>query len=96
MGYERAIAWLAERVGAEMARQAIVIEDSIAGIQSAKAAGLPCLAVAHSYPETQLVEAGADAVVATIASVDDALLAALHRKLAQKAATEPASSHLPR
>ncbi len=49
---------------------AVVIEDSIAGIRAARAAGLRCVAVAHSYPENELAAAGADAVYATIADVE--------------------------
>jgi beta-phosphoglucomutase-like phosphatase (HAD superfamily) len=80
MGYELGIAALAASIGTEAARQAIVIEDSLAGIESAKGAGLTCLAVAHSYPAPRLREAGADEVVARIADVDDELLAELHRR----------------
>jgi beta-phosphoglucomutase-like phosphatase (HAD superfamily) len=57
-----------------------VVEDSLAGIESAKRAGLICVAVAHSYPEARLVEAGADAVVARIADVSDALVDDLYRR----------------
>jgi beta-phosphoglucomutase len=81
MGYEQAIEWLSERIGAQGARQSIVIEDSLAGIQSAKAAGLFCLAVAHSYPEPQLLDAGADAVTARISAIDDAMLGVLYQRL---------------
>lgn len=45
----------------------LVIEDSLAGIEAAKAAGMRCLAVANSYPEAALKQANADAVVATLA-----------------------------
>jgi len=79
MGYELGIAALAASIGLEAARRAVVIEDSLAGIESAKAAGLICVAVAHSYPEARLREAGADAVAPRIADVDDALLGELHR-----------------
>jgi HAD superfamily hydrolase (TIGR01509 family) len=78
MGYELGIAALAASIGPKAARRAVVIEDSLAGIESAKAAGLTCVAVAHSYPEARLREVGADAVVPRIADVDDALLAELH------------------
>lgn len=54
--------------------RAIVIEDSLAGIQAAKAAGLRCAAVAHSYPAASLRAAGADLVVESLAELtDDAL-----------------------
>jgi beta-phosphoglucomutase len=92
MGFERAIAWLAERVGSRLAREALVIEDSLAGIQSAKAAGLPCLAVAHSYPEAQLVSAGADAVAAHISAIDEALLREVYAKLRFRIESESAPS----
>ncbi len=69
---KRALAALAP--GAAM-RGPIVIEDSVAGIQAAKAAGLRCAAVAHSYPEDVLAAAGADVVVARIKDLSDELLA---------------------
>jgi HAD superfamily hydrolase (TIGR01509 family) len=80
MGYELGIGALAARIGADRARRALVVEDSLAGIESAKRAGLICVAVAHSYPEARLVEAGADAVVARIADVSDALVDDLYRR----------------
>jgi beta-phosphoglucomutase len=80
MGYEMGIAALAAQVGSDNARRALVIEDSLAGVESAKAAGLVCIAVAHSYPEPRLIEAGADAVVPRIADVTDALLGDLYRR----------------
>ncbi len=52
----------------------IVIEDSVAGIHAAKAAGLFCAAVAHSYPVDVLRAAGADVVVPRIADLSDELL----------------------
>jgi len=81
MGYERCIEALASRIGAVSARQSLVIEDSLAGIEAAKAAGLACVAVGHSYPEASLYRAGADAVVAGIDAIDDALVADLYRRL---------------
>lgn len=44
----------------------LVVEDSIAGIEAARAAGMRCLAVANSYPAEALKAAGADVVVATL------------------------------
>jgi HAD superfamily hydrolase (TIGR01509 family) len=82
MGYAICIDSLSSRIGREPARRALVVEDSLAGIQSAKSAGLACLAVAHSYPENELLGAGADAVAPSIASIDDDLLRALYRRLA--------------
>jgi HAD superfamily hydrolase (TIGR01509 family) len=92
MGYLLALEQLAVRVGAERARESLVIEDSLAGIEAAKAAGLACLAVAHSYPAEQLVAAGADAVAARISAVDDALLGALYRKLDARIPRAPTRS----
>jgi len=80
MGYELGIDALASRIGIEAARRALVIEDSLAGVESAKRARLPCIAVAHSYPEARLLEAGADAVAARIADVSDALIDDLYRR----------------
>jgi HAD superfamily hydrolase (TIGR01509 family) len=53
---------------------AVVIEDSLAGVAAAKAAGLRCAAVAHSYPAARLREAGADVVAARLADLTDAML----------------------
>jgi HAD superfamily hydrolase (TIGR01509 family) len=52
----------------------VVLEDSPGGVVSAKKAGLRCVAVAHSCGEAELSRAGADAVVAELASLTDALL----------------------
>jgi beta-phosphoglucomutase-like phosphatase (HAD superfamily) len=52
----------------------VAIEDSLAGVQAAKAAGLRCVAVGHSYRLADLTRAGADAVVDVIASLGDAMI----------------------
>ena len=65
---------LALAVQGDPMRDPIVIEDSVAGIQAAKAAGFICAAVAHSYPADVLKAAGADVVVARIADLTDELL----------------------
>lgn len=52
----------------------VVVEDSVAGVQAAKAAGLRCVAVTHSYPREALLAAGADLVVDTLTELDDAAL----------------------
>jgi HAD superfamily hydrolase (TIGR01509 family) len=52
----------------------VVIEDSVAGVEAAKAAGLRCVAVEHSYPAEKLRAAGADAVVARLRDLDDSIL----------------------
>jgi len=54
---------------------AVAIEDSIAGVEAAKRAGLRCVAVAHTYAPFELARAGADAVVPTLASLTDDTLA---------------------
>jgi beta-phosphoglucomutase len=53
---------------------AVVIEDSLGGVISAKRAGLRCVAVAHSCGAQALADAGADAVVVDLPSLSDALL----------------------
>ncbi len=67
-GYLLGVRALAER---GVTSRVVVVEDSLAGIEAAKGAGLRCVAVAHSYPIERLREAGADAVVPTLADLDD-------------------------
>lgn len=55
----------------------VAVEDSLAGVASARAAGLRALAVAHSHPAQALREGGAEAVFDAIASVSVAHLRAL-------------------
>jgi beta-phosphoglucomutase len=45
------------------ASECLVIEDSLAGVASAKAAGMWAIAVAHTYDPDALAEAGADVVI---------------------------------
>jgi beta-phosphoglucomutase len=52
----------------------LAIEDSVGGVASARAAGLRCVAVAHSYPEEVLASAGAAAVALDLEGLTDALL----------------------
>jgi beta-phosphoglucomutase len=80
-GYLRALRAIELTTGPEVARRALVIEDSVAGIQAAKGAGLACLAVAHSHPAEQLSRAGADLVVDKIEAVDDRALLALYSRI---------------
>jgi beta-phosphoglucomutase len=75
-GYALAIA----RLGVAPAA-CIVIEDSLAGVQAAKAAGTSAIAVAHSYAPEELERAGADRVVGAIAELEDALFDELYRSL---------------
>jgi beta-phosphoglucomutase len=71
-GYVLARKELAAR-GVDDAR-AVVVEDSLAGVQAAKAAGLRCAAVTHAYDAAALTAAGADAVATTLGSLTDAML----------------------
>lgn len=80
-GYLLGIDALSKLVPVLDARRALVIEDSLAGIVAAKAAGLPCVAVGHSYPEAELYAEGADWVVPDLNSIDEARLAQLFNKL---------------
>ncbi|HET7543921.1 MAG TPA: HAD family phosphatase [Polyangiaceae bacterium] len=80
-GYLLGIEALSKLVPLRDAQRALVIEDSLAGIEAAKLAGLPCIAVGHSYPEPELYAHGADLVVADLASIDDQRLSELYRKL---------------
>jgi beta-phosphoglucomutase len=67
--------------GPDAAANALAIEDSKEGIKAALGAGLPCLAVAHSYDKLQLLAAGALDAVDRIAEISDDFL----RQLAGKA-----------
>jgi beta-phosphoglucomutase len=80
-GYVLGIQWLAERGQEAAARRGLVIEDSLAGVEAAKATGLPCIGVTHTYSEAELLGAGSDAVVTSLAGIDDTLLTALFRRL---------------
>jgi beta-phosphoglucomutase len=80
-GYLLGIAALSRLIPARDAQRALVIEDSLAGIEAAKAAGLPCVAVGHSYPEAELYAHGADLVVADLVSLDEPRLLELFRRL---------------
>ncbi len=75
-GYELGRAALARLADEEVARQALVVEDSLAGIEAAHAAGLACVAVAHSYKAAEL--AAADLVVERLADLTEAALERLY------------------
>jgi HAD superfamily hydrolase (TIGR01509 family) len=68
---------LIELVGNTAAHRVLVVEDSLAGIEAARGANMPCLAVSNSYEPAQLIEAGAVRVVSRLSKIDDALLASL-------------------
>lgn len=55
--YLKALVELARRHGPLEPSQCLAVEDSRGGVQSAKASGLRCLAVEHSYDRSHLVEA---------------------------------------
>lgn len=54
--------------------RAVVVEDSVAGVVAAKAAGLRCVAVTHSYPRAVLLDAGADHVTDTLFDLTDEVM----------------------
>jgi len=58
----------ADKVGAAYGR-CVVVEDAVAGVVAAKAAGMRCVGVSTSMPAAALVEAGADVVRAEVAEV---------------------------
>ena len=65
----------ARKLGGEIA--AVAVEDSIAGVIAARAAGLRCVAVTHSYGRAELEQAGAHLVVDALDELTDELLDAL-------------------
>jgi beta-phosphoglucomutase len=73
-GYRIAVA----RLGASTPA-VIVVEDSLAGVEAAKAAGLACIAVAHSYELEQLRAHGADLVAPRIRDLTPAMFDQLSR-----------------
>jgi beta-phosphoglucomutase len=74
-GYLHALHCLQQKAPLHVS-ECLVIEDTIAGIQAAHAAGMRCLAITNTYPATEL--ALADAVTPTLKGYD---LGALSRKL---------------
>ncbi len=67
-GYLLALEALRLQFGADLdAISCLVIEDSTAGIQSARGAGMRAVGVATTYPPDQLRQAGADDVVESLA-----------------------------
>ncbi|MFN0084098.1 MAG: HAD family hydrolase [Blastocatellia bacterium] len=71
-GYLKALAALNEGEARIDPRQCLVIEDSIAGIEAARRAGMRCLAVTNSYGAEHL--ARADAIVNSLAGCDPAAI----------------------
>jgi len=79
-GYQMGIEWLRPQIG-KKAERALVIEDSLDGIVSAKAAGLPVVAVAHSYSLAELKNSEADLVLGHLRDLSEAYLLELYAKL---------------
>lgn len=50
-------------------RGCVAVEDSLAGVESARAAGLAVIGVAHTYPAERLSEAGATRVIARLSEL---------------------------
>lgn len=72
-GYLKALALLNRRSSETiLAADCLVIEDSIAGIEAAKRAGMRCLAVTNSYPAEKLSQA--DRIVSTLVDCNPASL----------------------
>jgi HAD superfamily hydrolase (TIGR01509 family) len=70
--YVHALARLSSHVGTPLRpSECVAIEDSLWGLESARAAGLHTVAVAHTYPAQHLV---AEVVIASIADLDLASL----------------------
>lgn len=68
-GYDKALAALNANVGDRIQPdECLVIEDSIAGIEAARRAGMRCLAVTNSYNADEL--ANADWIVTTLVDCD--------------------------
>lgn len=78
-GYRAALVRLGRRFPAVRAAGAVAIEDSLAGLEAACAAGVCAVAVAHTYAPDALRGSGARAVYPTVADITladlDALLA---------------------
>jgi len=60
--------------------ECVVIEDSLAGVESAQAASLACVAVGHSYPLDDLRAAGADLVVSNLDAITEEALGSLFER----------------
>jgi HAD superfamily hydrolase (TIGR01509 family) len=77
-GYLLALDALRARHGEDLeAGHCLVVEDSLAGVESGKAAGMWVVGVPNSYPAEELRAAGADAVVAGLAELTPETVARL-------------------
>ena len=77
--YERAVELLGAAGTVATPSTCVAIEDSVWGIEAAHAAGLPCVAVTHSYPAEAL--ASADVVLNGLDELQPALLRRLCDRL---------------
>jgi beta-phosphoglucomutase-like phosphatase (HAD superfamily) len=69
--YARAVELLRTGVGQDLkAADCVAIEDSPWGLQSARAAGLRCVGVAHTYPVEELRRTDADFVAKSLGEID--------------------------
>lgn len=70
-GYLLALDALRSTVGEDLeAGHCLVVEDSLAGIEAAKTAGMWVVAVSNTYTEDELRAAGADAVISSLSSLN--------------------------
>lgn len=80
-GYQMGIDWLRTQ-GVTQPERALVIEDSPAGIAAARAAGLPVIALAHSYSVEELQKTTeASLVLSRLAEITEEVLVSLYRRL---------------
>jgi beta-phosphoglucomutase-like phosphatase (HAD superfamily) len=71
-GFRQRLGALSYQCGDLRAVECLVIEDSLAGITSAKGAGMRAVGVAHTYSPQDLLRAGADAVIGELATLTPA------------------------
>jgi len=76
-GYLVALGRLREGVPGLAAAECLAIEDSLAGIAAARAAGMAAVGVANTYPRDDLAAAGALAVIDSLATLTPAWVDAL-------------------
>lgn len=74
-GFLQALAALNEQATIQAA-ECLVVEDSLAGVEAAKRAGMFCVAVTNSFPAERLK--AADVIVASLLNCDPATLFAAH------------------
>ncbi len=53
--------------------QCVVVEDSLHGIRSAKAAGIYCIAITNTFTKQELIKAGADIAIDKITEIKNIL-----------------------